>query len=246
MRALMMAVFLALGVLSGCTTLGEAERAPTAGHPPAPEGVHEEDAAHALDSLVEGNERFVSGHPHLHDFGIERRGLVTGQHPRAIVLSCSDSRLPPEFVFDQTLGELFVVRSAGNVADTVSLASIEYAAEHLHTHLLVILGHEHCGAVTAAAEGEKMPTRNLQSLMEELSPSLAPLKGRLSGEALIHQGVEANVVATAEKVLDRSALLDELVKEGKLQVVEGVYDLESGRVRRLAEAEHALALHHHH
>lgn len=199
------------------------------------------DAPSAMHALFEGNGRFVSGQLVRHHFAAERRGLVAGQHPKAIVLSCSDSRLPPELIFDQTLGDLFVVRSAGNVLDRIELASMEYAAEHLHTRLLVVLGHERCGAVTAAVEGGPALTPNLQALMEELGPSIEGLRGKFTGELLVHQAVEANVEATADKLLDRSPLLSRLVKEGKLAVVEAVYDLETGRVRQLAGPERALA-----
>ena len=169
----------------------------------------------ALESLFEGNGRFMSGHVHSHDFGAERKALVQGQHPKAIVLSCSDSRLPPELIFDQTLGELFVVRSAGNVADTIGLASMEYAAEHLHSRVLLVLGHEKCGAVTAATQGGKMPTKNLEALMTELAPSLDGLKGKYTGDELVHRGVEANVAATTGEILERSPLLAKLVKDGE-------------------------------
>ncbi len=209
-------------------------RAPATGEPKKAEEPGAADSTGAVESLFEGNGRFMSGHVHSHDFGAERKALVTGQHPKAIVLSCSDSRLPPELVFDQTLGELFVVRSAGNVADTIGLASMEYAAEHLHTRLLVVLGHEKCGAVTAASQGGKMPSPNLEALMKELGPSLEGLKGKFTGDELVHRGVEANVAATAEEILQRSPLLAKLVKEGELTMIRAVYDLDSGQVRELS------------
>lgn len=215
---------------------------PTGGHAaPGEHGAEGIDAQAAIQSLFEGNGRFMSGHVQRHDFGVERKGLVAGQHPKAIVLSCSDSRLPPELIFDQSLGELFVVRSAGNVADRIGLASMEYAAEHLHTPVLVVLGHEKCGAITAASQGGEMPTANLQALMAELGPSLEGLKGKFAGAELVHQGVEANVAATADEVIDRSPLLSKLVKEGELKVIQAVYDLETGQVRQLAGPEHAVA-----
>ena len=201
------------------------------------------DAKGAVESLFEGNGRFVSGHVHTHDFGTERKALLKGQHPKAIVLSCSDSRLPPELVFDQTLGELFVVRSAGNVADTIGLASMEYAAEHLHTRVLVVLGHEKCGAITAASQGGKMPSPNLDALMLELGPSLEGLKGKYTDEELVHRGVEANVAATAGEILTRSPLLARLVKDGEITVIQAVYDLDSGQVRELPKSPPVVAAH---
>lgn len=203
----------------------------------------EGDAKGTVESLFEGNGRFVSGHVRTHDFGTERKALLKGQHPKAIVLSCSDSRLPPELVFDQTLGELFVVRSAGNVADTIGLASMEYAAEHLHTRLLVVLGHEKCGAITAASQGGKMPSPNLDALMLELGPSLEGLKGKYTDDELVHRGVEANVAATAREILTRSPLLARLVKDGEITVIQAVYDLDSGQVRELPGSPPAVAAH---
>jgi carbonic anhydrase len=191
--------------------------------------------------LLAGNDRFVADHPSTHHFFTERKTLAGGQHPKAIVLSCSDSRLPPELIFDQSLGDLFVVRSAGNVADKIGIASMEYAAEHLGSKVLVVLGHEKCGAVTAAAKGGTMPTENLKALMDEISPSLKDLRGKYEGEELVHFGVEANVDMTADEVLDRSPLLRELVEKGELIIIQAVYDIDSGHVREVVGPEHALA-----
>lgn len=194
-----------------------------------------------VKALFAGNDRFVADHPSTHHFFTERKTLATGQHPKAIVLSCSDSRLPPELIFDQSLGDLFVVRSAGNVADKIGLASMEYAAEHLGAKVLIVLGHEKCGAVTAAAKGGKMPTENLQALMDEIGPSLKDLRGKYEGDELVHFGVEANVDATASEVIDRSPLLRERVEKGELIVIQAVYDLDSGHVRLVYGPEHATA-----
>jgi carbonic anhydrase len=196
--------------------------------------------AEVTKALFAGNDRFVADRETAHHFVEERKALVAEQHPKAIVLSCSDSRVPPELLFDQSLGDLFVVRSAGNVADTIGLASMEYAAEHLGSKVLIVLGHERCGAVTAAASGAKMPTANLQALVDEISPSLKDLKGLWEGKELIHRGIEANVDATAEEVLQRSPLLRERVEKGELVVIQAVYDLDSGHVRQLAGPAHAL------
>jgi carbonic anhydrase len=114
---------------------------------------------------MEGNKHFMAGKPRARDLVALRRSLVNGQHPKAVVLTCSDSRVPPELVFDQSLGDLFVVRSAGNVEDVIGVGSIEYAVENLGTTVLVILGHTRCGAVTAACSGEKMPSTGLQAIV---------------------------------------------------------------------------------
>lgn len=216
----------------GAAPAGEAKGGHGEGKGPTP--------AEVSQALFAGNERFVSDHPAAHSYGAERKALTQGQHPKAMVLSCSDSRLPPELIFDQSLGDLFVVRSAGNVADRIGLASLEYAAEHLGARVLVVLGHEKCGAVTAAAKGGAMPTENLTALMEEIGPSLRDLRGTYQGDELVHRGIAANVEQTADEVLDRSPLLKKLVAEGELEVLQAVYDLETGKVKQLSGPEHAL------
>ena len=120
--------------------------------------------------LMEGNQRFVSGQTRSRESVLLRHTLAQGQHPGVIVLACSDSRVAPELLFDQNLGDLFVVRAAGNIADPIEVGSIEYAVEHLGSSLLVVLGHEKCGAVTAACSGEKMPTSSLQAIVDKIRP----------------------------------------------------------------------------
>ena len=110
---------------------------------------------------MDGNKRFMAGKPQMRALVSLRQKLASGQSPNVIILSCSDSRTSPELIFDQSLGDLFVIRTAGNVADPVALGSIEYAVDHIHSPLLVVLGHSKCGAVTAACSGEKMPSRQL-------------------------------------------------------------------------------------
>jgi Carbonic anhydrase len=122
--------------------------------------------------LIEGNKRFVAGHRQGSDLIALRRTLAAGQHPRVAVLACSDSRVAPELIFDQGLGELFVVRSAGNVVDPVAIGSIEYAVEHLGSRVIVAMGHTKCGAVTAACSREKMPSANLQAIVDRIDPAV--------------------------------------------------------------------------
>lgn len=183
--------------------------------------------------LLAGNARFVAGTPTAHVWSAERQRVQTTQHPRAMILSCSDSRLPPEHIFDQGLGDLFVVRTAGNIADPIAVGSFEYAAEHLGTRLLVVLGHERCGAVTAAASGEKMPTRNLDAIVKKIGPSVAAAKGWATGPARIRLAAETNVARTADDLLKQSPVLSKLQGEGKLVILKAMYDLDSGRVRPL-------------
>lgn len=198
------------------------------------------DAREALDRLAEGNRRFVAGdQAHPHQGEAHRVRLATGQAPLAIVLCCSDSRVAPEVLFDQGLGDLFVVRVAGNVADDARIASIEYAAEHLGTQLVVVLGHERCGAVTAAVKGGRLPG-HLPALMAALQPAVAaarPVHGDLVEGAML-----ANVELTAAQLRASGPILSELVHNGELLVVGARYDLDSGLVEFLDEPV-AAALH---
>jgi carbonic anhydrase len=191
------------------------------------------DAHEALALLAEGNRRFVAADPaHPHQGEAHRVRLASGQAPLAIVLCCADSRVPPEILFDQGLGDLFVVRVAGNVADDRHVASIEYAAEHLGTRLIVVLGHERCGAVTAAVKGGQLPG-HLPALMDALRPAVAaarPVRGDLVEGAII-----ANVELTAEQLRASRPILAELVDRGELLVVGARYDLDTGLVEFLDE-----------
>lgn len=194
------------------------------------------EAGAAWRALQQGNARYAGGTAQQRDSAARRAQTAQEQHPRAAVLSCSDSRVPPEQVFDQGVGDLFVVRSAGEVADTAAVASLEYAVEHLGTRLIVVLGHERCGAVAAAASGERFDSPNLVALMEEISPALAPLpQAERAGE----HGVEANVNRQADQLLARSEVLRRAVQEGHLSLKRAVYDLDTGHVRALAPPEPA-------
>jgi carbonic anhydrase len=186
-----------------------------------------------LQGLADGNARFVEGKQAPHVFGAERRReLAKGQHPRAIVLSCSDSRVPPEYVFDQQLGEVFVVRTAGNVADGVALGSIEYAVEHLDIPVIVVLGHRSCGAVRAALEARQKHFHargNLAEVLQLVMPAVA--QAEMSGAPdILNASIDANVTLEAKALVKRSRVIAERVKSGKVKIVTAVYDLESGKV----------------
>jgi carbonic anhydrase len=185
------------------------------------------------DDLLEGNRRFAAGKPQDRTLVHTRQELAKGQKPKVMVLGCADSRVSPTLVFDKSLGDLFVVRTAGNVADPVALGSLEYAAEHLHTELLVVLGHEKCGAVAAAAAGGKIESRNLKAIVSRIAPALKPLREKVQGDELVRLGVEANVHAVAQTILARSKMLAALVQEEKLTIVKAVYRLQSGEIARL-------------
>ncbi len=195
-------------------------------HAPKGSGHDAASASDPWEALREGNQRFVSGQPLRRDLPALRKTLLDVQHPRAAILTCSDSRVGPEIVFDASLGEVFVVRVAGNVLDPVVLGSLEYAVEHLHADLIVVLGHEKCGAIAAATSGEKMPSANLEALVTRIAPALAGLPKGSSALA----AVEANVRLVGRDLLAGSPILAKEVGEGKLRVVLAVYRLDSGEV----------------
>lgn len=185
-------------------------------------------ADEALTRLMDGNKRFVEmklAHPDQ-DAGC-RTTLAKGQQPFAVILGCSDSRVPPEVIFDQGLGNLFVVRVAGNVADDLGIASIEYAVEHLGSRLIMVLGHERCGAVTAAVKGGELPG-HLPALMTALKPAVDKGKGA-PGDA-VDGVILANVELTTAQLRESKPILGEMVEKGEIKVVGGRYDLDTGAV----------------
>jgi carbonic anhydrase len=187
-------------------------------------------AKQAWQRLKDGNERFAADRPEDKNVGSARRKeLTAGQHPFAVVLSCADSRVPPEIIFDQGLGNLFVVRVAGNISEPFALGAIDYAVEHLHVPLIVVLGHEKCGAVAAALE-ENKPGGNLGRLIGEIH-----VGQRLSADKneALADSVESNVRFQAKVLTGRSAVIREHVRQKKLQVVAAIYDLATGKVRWL-------------
>ncbi len=187
--------------------------------------------------LMEGNKRFMAGKPKARQLVSLRASLAGSQHPKVIVLSCSDSRVAPELVFDKSLGELFVVRSAGNIADAIGVGSIEYAVEHLGSSVLVVLGHTQCGAVTAACSGDKMPSASLQAIVDKIDPAVAIAAKSAKGKELIEDAIVQNVHRSAQDVLASSEILRHFVADGKLKVIEAEYQLESGAVVRLDKAQ---------
>lgn len=192
------------------------------------------DAALAL--LREGNERFSRGAT-THPRSDKARLVETAreQHPFAALLSCSDSRVPPSRIFDQGFGDLFEVRVAGNVADTTEIGSLEYAAEHLHAPLLVVMGHSACGAVTAVARHTELHG-HLPKLVDNIAPALASVQDsgtRLEGDELIKATIHANVLQSISDLKSHSALIRRLEQSGRLRIVGAVYDMEAGVVEWL-------------
>ncbi len=193
-------------------------------------------ADEAWNALMEGNARFVSGEVAEMDFPERRAELVSGQSPFVTVVTCSDSRVPPEHIFDQNLGDIFVIRVAGNVMDPVVLGSVEYGVEHLHTPLLVILGHQSCGAVTAATEGGA--EGNIESIMIEIEPAVEIAREtNKTGSDLVEEAIDDNVELVIKNVLDRSHITKELVEEGKLAILGAKYSLETGEVAVLTKVD---------
>lgn len=228
-RALFLTLILSLAG-SGVAQTPPAAPAQHSAHAPghaAPSG------AEVWDSLMAGNRRFVAGKPRARDLVSLRQKLVSGQSPEAIILSCSDSRVGPELIFDQSLGDIFVVRTAGNVADAISLGSIEYAVEHLHSTVLVVLGHQKCGAVNAACSGEKMPSPNLDAIVEKISPAVNQAKTYAKADDLVESAIKENVHRSAMDLEANSEIIRDAVKSGKLTVIEAEYELDAGRVVRL-------------
>ncbi|MBE9095073.1 carbonic anhydrase [Tychonema sp. LEGE 07203] len=186
----------------------------------------------ALKKLMEGNQRYIQQKRTFPDQARSRIVEVAdGQHPFATVLACSDSRVAPEIIFDQGLGNLFDIRVAGNFLDDGVLGNMEYAVVELGVPLLVILGHERCGAVKAALDGKAVPG-HIGTLVAAIKPAVDSTKGD-KGDAW-DNAVRANVKMNVKKLASSSPILAEAVKAGKLKVVGGRYDLDSGKVEIIA------------
>jgi len=218
------------GATAGMALSGRALFA--AGETPKPQNVLTPDAA--LDRLKKGNERYVAGVTKRHDFKTEREALAGGQNPFAGILSCADSRIAPEYAFDSARGDLFVVRVAGNFADDDGIASLEYAVKFLGTPLLVVLGHDSCGAVSAAIktvkDGAELPG-HLPQLVEYIRPAVQaalPEPGDLLANA-----IRENVILNVEKLKTASPILSQYVADKKIRVVGGIYKLADGHIEWL-------------
>ncbi|MEO9060991.1 MAG: carbonic anhydrase [Nitrosospira sp.] len=201
--------------------------------PPLPENVLSADEA--LARLMAGNARYVAGQSSPLEFSEDRPALVSGQNPYASILSCSDSRVSPEFCFDEQRGDLFVARVAGNYLTTDFVATLEYAAAVLHTPLIMVLGHENCGAVGAAidaVDNNKQFPGHIQSLASALAPAVRAAKN-ISGERF-ENIVRMNVVRNVDKLRKQTPILSKLVSERKILVVGGVYSLKTGKVDLVA------------
>ena len=196
-------------------------------------------AREALERLLEGNRRFVD---EMRDSDAaasakRRNALATGQSPFAVILGCSDSRVPVEIVFDQGLGDLFVIRVAGNIVAPSQVGSVEFAAERFGTRLVVVLGHSRCGAIDATLQELQRPSthqsRNLYSIVDRIRPgveSLLATELRRDPDALLHHAVRANIRASANQLRHGSEVIEQLIRSSGLLVVGAEYSLETGIV----------------
>lgn len=185
----------------------------------------------ALQRLIEGNKRYVSARlTHPNQTSQRRKELLIGQHPFAVILGCSDSRVPPEIIFDQGLGDLFVIRVAGNVLDDIVLGSIEYAVEHLHTPLVMVLGHSQCGAITATIAGKEL--KGYLPLIAAAIQSAVNASKSLAGDP-VENAVHANALSVAAQLRCSKPILAQFVNNGNLKIVATKYDLETGNVELL-------------
>lgn len=186
----------------------------------------------ALQLLVEGNKRFSQGNLAVKDMGAARRENLStkGQEPFAVVITCSDSRVPPELLFDQALGDIFVIRTAGNVVDAIAIGSVEYAVEHLKTPLVVVMGHEKCGAVKATVDGGEAPG-SISAIVNKIAPSVQKMRAAgLKGSVLCESVCTENIGATIADLL-KSPIIKHFIKDGLLKIVAAKYHLGSGEVK---------------
>ena len=196
-------------------------------------------ADEALHRLITGNERFQQGQAHFPSVCKETLAdLAKGQQPYATILGCSDSRVPPELIFDANFGELFIVRVAGNVVSPEVMGSLQYAGQHLHTPLFLVLGHQGCGAVKAALESKLYSVQHgsrIQILVDNIVPGLRDLDANAVDEDRLAQAVEANVRWSMQQLRD-SPEGSRALEEGRAKLVGAVYEIASGRVRFLADS----------
>ena len=186
----------------------------------------------ALKLLLEGNQRFIAGKmEHPNQTPARRASVAKGQAPFASILACSDSRTPPEIIFDRGLGDLFVVRVAGNVADQVVIESLDYSVKHLGVRVLMVLGHRRCGAVIAAVDGhEGTEDEDVGPMLTQLKPAVEAIQGK-AGDP-VENAVRANVKLVMGK-LAQSEELSDMVKSGELKIIGGIYDLDTGKIEML-------------
>ncbi|WP_431157267.1 carbonic anhydrase family protein [Winogradskyella poriferorum] len=190
-----------------------------------------------LQDLLNGNKRFVEGNPEGSDNASLINQTIAGQYPKAVVLSCIDSRVPVETVFDQAIGDIFVARVAGNFENTDILGSLEYSCNVAGSKLILVLGHESCGAVKAACDGVELG--NITAMLDNIMPAVRKSADEVEGEAnssnkeFVAKTVENNVKLTIERIRKKSPILAEMEDFGEIAIVGGVYSLHTGKVEML-------------
>lgn len=216
------------------------------GPAPATEPVASVDADTALAMLKDGNLRFVQGESTFPNLNQDRRCLTTdgGQHPYVSILSCADSRVPPELIFDAGIGELFVIRVAGNVADTDEIGTLEYGAGHLHTPLIVVMGHTKCGAVTAVVKNADVGG-SIPKLVDNIAPAVETAREKYAGtpeSKFVQLAIKENVRQAMADVLRNSEEIRHLVVAEKVKIVGAVYDIHNGTIEWLGELPNQTAI----
>ncbi|MDD2791698.1 MAG: carbonic anhydrase [Sediminibacterium sp.] len=184
-----------------------------------------------LQVLLEGNKRFAKMKPVHPDEDVYRlRSVTREQHPFAVIVSCSDSRVSPELIFDQGIGDLFIIRTAGNILGNIGLGSIEYAVEHLHVKLIMVLGHERCGAVSAFVQGEKVPG-HIRDIIDSLKQEIEIKAIPYTDPNRLNDCINANVEHGIRQLTTQSEIIREKVEEKELRIVGGIYNLDNLRVK---------------
>lgn len=191
-------------------------------------------AREALNLLKEGNRHFAEGHMQHPNISRARRDdtMTNGQHPFAAVVTCSDSRVPAELIFDRGIGDIFIIRVAGNVISDNETGSVEYAAEHLNVPVVVVLGHTECGAVTAAVKGGELPGK-IRTLVEQIQPAVAEARESgpdLQGVYMIRAAIKENVKLGIKNLEEKSFILKELAEKGELKILGAIYNIYTGEV----------------
>lgn len=198
--------------------------------------INAQSADKSIAKLKEGNKRYISNKPtHQNQSSKRREEVAKGQKPFAVIVTCSDSRVPPEILFDQGIGDLFVIRTAGNIVDDIGLGSIEYAVEHLNVPLVVVLGHERCGAVDATVKGGETPG-HIKVLVSNIVRAVD--KARSKKGDLLENSIKQNVDNVVEQISKSKPILEEFVHENKIKVIGARYDLDDGVVTFYNSATH--------
>jgi carbonic anhydrase len=218
--------------MAGTATLGLAAAACAQAQPRAATLAPEAPVAspdEALQRLMDGNKRFTEFKQlHPNETRARLTEVAAGQKPFASIMGCADSRVPPEEVFDRGLGDLFVVRAAGNLADDIAIGSLEFSVAALGSSLIMVLGHSKCGAVAAAVKGDPVPGY-IAEVVADIQPAVARVQGQ-TGDAAVENAIKENVRIVAEQLGAKSQILAEAVQSGKIKIVGAVYDLDTGAV----------------